>query len=94
MTLEYKVETNSLYRETEYGKEYDGSDYVDITFEPSRQELKDALKTIISKKFFNNDYKAVESFIDELDEINDLTETFKEDLQDFFRVDAREQFYD
>ena len=49
MTLEYKVETNSLYRETEYGKEYDGSDYVDITFEPSRQELKDALTTIISK---------------------------------------------
>ena len=45
-------------------------------------------------KDFNNDEKAVANFINELDEIEELAESFKTDLEDFFRTEALERYYE
>ena len=94
MTFTYKVETNDFYRETEYGQEYDGSEVDEVTYEANRQQLKTALISIIASKFFNNDENAVTNFINELDEIEELAESFKTDLEDFFRTEALERYYE
>ena len=94
MTFNYTVDRMPIYRDTEYGVEDDGSIVDEITYEPSLNELKKGLTQIIAEKFFNNDFDAVEKFIDELDEINELAETFKEDLKDLFREEALENYYE
>lgn len=91
MKFTYNVEKKDYYRETEYGLDYDGSEVDEVPYEVNCQQLKTALISIIASKFFNKDENAVANFINELDEIEELAENFRTDLEDFFRTEALER---
>lgn len=94
MTFTYKIETQPYYRETEFGIEEDGGNYTEFDYEPSYSELKEGLIQVVAVKYFNSDFDSVKKFIDDLDEIEDLALSLREELEEYFRQDALEGYYE
>ena len=69
----------------------DEEETTEIFYEPSDDELKDALYTIVSQEY-GFDKEMTKKFIEDMDLVYKIAEKFYEDLKEYFYNEAMEQY--
>ena len=69
----------------------DEEETTEIFYEPSDDELKDALYTIVSQEY-GFDKEMTKKFIEDTDLVYEIAEKFYEDLKAYFYNEAMEQY--
>ena len=69
----------------------DEEETTEIFYEPSDDELNDALYTIVSQEY-GFDKEMTKKFIEDMDLVYKIAEKFYEDLKEYFYNEAMEQY--
>ena len=86
MTFTYFCKTGEIYRDTQFGKEWDGDTGYDFEYEPRPEDLEKEIKKIIVKKYGDKAW----DLICEANLISEVCEHFDDELWEAFEDRAME----
>lgn len=96
MTFTYSKTTKS-YIDYDNDRVYD--DYIEFDYEPEAEDLKEAIAVILvnnahKKPISDIEYrvckKITKNILNEMQDLNDLYEAYKDELKDYFEEEAKE----
>ena len=86
INIEYFKKTGEIYRDTPFGKEWDGDDGYFFNFEPEEEEFKEVLKQLVEERYGEKAWKLVEDF----GLFDEVAEGYREELKEYFEDKALE----
>ena len=103
MIFTYFRKTGELYRDTPFGKEWDGDTGYDFEYEPKEEDLREAVVNILFEAYLDKDprisfnkeqqqaiKKVLRTIIDGFDQWEGFYEEFYDELKEYFEDEAME----
>ena len=96
----YFRKTREIYRDTTFGREWDGDEGYDFTYEPDEKDLKGAVVDLLYETYFKEEgfngnqrlaiKEALKNFTDDNNNWEELYEYFEDELKEMFEDEAME----
>lgn len=84
--IKYFKKTGEIYRDTPFGREWDGDDGYFFNYEPEEEELKETLKPLVEEQYGETAWKLVEDF----GLYDEVAKGYEEELKEHFEDKALE----
>jgi hypothetical protein len=84
--IKYFKKTGEIYRDTPFGREWDGDDGYYFNYEPDEDEFREALKQLVEEEYGEKAWALVEDF----GLYDEVAAGYEEKLKDYFEEKALE----
>lgn len=85
-TYTYFKKLGEIYRDTAFGREWDGDEGYNFNFTPEEEEFKEALKPLVEEQYGEKAWKLVCDF----GLFDEVAEGYEEELKEYFEDEAME----
>ena len=82
--IKYFKKTGEIYRDTPFGREWDGNDGYYFDYEPEEKEFREALKQLVEEEYGENAWKLVDDF----GLYDEVAEGYEEQMKEYFENEA------
>ena len=86
MEFTYFKKTGEIYRQTPFGREWDGDDGYNFNYEPEEKAFKEKLKQLVEEEYGNMAWKLVDDF----GLFEEVGQGYKDKLKEIFEDEAQE----
>ena len=85
-TYTYFKKVGEIYRDTPFGREWDGDEGYDFNFTPEEDEFREALKQLVEEGYGEKAWKLVDDF----GLYDEVAEGYEKELKEYFEDEAME----
>ena len=82
--IKYFKKTGEIYRDTPFGREWDGDDGYYFNYEPDEDEFREALKQLVEEEYGEKAWK----LIDDFGLYDEVAKGYEEKLKEHFEDEA------
>ena len=84
--IKYFKKTGEIYRDTPFGREWDGNDGYYFNYEPDEEKFKEVLKELVVEQYGETAWKLVDDF----GLYDEVAKGYEEELKEYFEDEALE----